>query len=103
MSVHVAMDEWMTRYHGRRERCALVNVDGVEVRIKMGPTTACAQSVEKSRQLLARVAEQLGFPAETLEAHATALTTHCRSLTGFKDRPKRDVPRQRVRPRSVYV
>lgn len=103
MSVQVALDEWTTRYHGRRERVALLNVDGLEVRLKLGPTIKCAQSVEESRQLLARVAEQLGLDAAALDGHATSLTTHCRALTGFKDRPKRDVPRQRVRPRSVYV
>lgn len=99
----IAFDEYQTRYHGKRERCAVLTMDGTEVRLKMGPTVQCAQSVERSRSLLRRVAEQLDLNPNAAEQEALALTTHCRALTGWKDKPKRDIPRQRVMPRRFYL
>lgn len=90
-----APDCW-TRYHGRRERLATLIVDGRRIVLGLSDTRRCAASADACRET---IEELTGRPAPG--SAVTALLVHARKVTGFVEKPKRDV--QKVRARRHYL
>lgn len=91
----VTMDEVETRYHGRRERCAVVFVQTEGYPLTIGDTARAARDMDSAAAILRAIAARAGIGGARLVDQAPALQAHCRKLTKFRPDIKRDRPRPR--------
>lgn len=93
--MEIRFDETPTRYLGRRELCAVVYLDGEGFGLKLGDTQRCAKDLGAAARTLRNLATHAGMSPVKAEESAASLMAHCQKLTGWKDKPKRDRPKNR--------
>lgn len=86
--MHLGLSERTTKYHGRREKVAVLTLPGRgAVPLALSDTVRCAQSKEAARRTVANLVGEELSDAELDEASGQ-LHVHCRVLQGVKEDPK---------------
>jgi len=84
----------LTRYAGRVEKCCLVFLPGEDgAEVSLGDTMRCAQDVDACKRTLHNLAGQVGSDPDHAIEFANLMHVHCKALTKWVEKPKRDVQR----------
>lgn len=81
-------DCWV-RYYGRRERVAVFLLGGERITLGFSDTRRCADDADACRETVAALCD-----THQVEQVASRLQAHCRQITGWKEKPKRDVQKR---------
>ena len=82
--MNITLGESHTAYHGKKEKIAVVGIEGNQVMLGLGDTMRCARSLEAAERLLVSLARKFGVSAGNENGAANQLHNHCRKLAGFK-------------------
>ena len=83
----IVLGDEFTKYHGRREKVAVLNVPGRgKVTLGLSDTQRCARSMDIARLTIRNVAKE-AVPEGDVDAEASKLHEHCKLLSGIKSEP----------------
>lgn len=81
----IGLSDAFTKYHGRREKVAVLNVPGRgNIALGLSDTQRCARSIEIAKETIRNVAKDM-VPVGAIDTEAQKLHEHCKVLAGIRD------------------
>lgn len=83
----IALGDTFTKYHGKREKVAVLHIPGRnKVSLGLSDTHRCAKSLQSARATIENVAKG-AVSEERFDEEAQLLHAHCRALIGIQEDP----------------